>query len=244
MADDQSYLSSSFSTNKSLTEYTIEFWAKRQQSVSGSAFYFALAYSDNSDSVYPAIIQNSGKLVCYPFFKLDRSISVTYSEYVSNINKNQLYWIHVSCTYDSTNSWIIGQLLQSSDDYLYKSSYQSTTLISLPKQSYVLYMNTNPATKDNGFSQIFYAEVRFWSYARSQSQIRQQRLMRLNTSAEMQYLYSYLKLGYANYNGTVNEIDYADYSLDRLVQLTSVQWKSNTDLLICPEGYSRGFKDS
>lgn len=41
--------------------------------------------------------------------------------------------------------------------------------------------------------------------------------MRLNTSAEMQYLYSYLKLGYANYNGTVNEIDYADYSLDRLV---------------------------
>lgn len=56
MTDDQSYLSSSFSTNKSLTEYTIEFWAKRQQSVSGSAFYFALAYSDNSDSVYPAII--------------------------------------------------------------------------------------------------------------------------------------------------------------------------------------------
>lgn len=41
--------------------------------------------------------------------------------------------------------------------------------------------------------------------------------MRLNTSAEMQNMYSYMKLGYSNYNGVVNELDYADYSLSKQI---------------------------
>lgn len=88
----------------------------------------------------------------------------------------------------------------------------------------------------NGLGNAYYQELRFWSYARSTQEIRDLRFQQLNVTQMQPYLYSYVKFmsGTAVANGHV--IDYADFTLQKTVTLNSIQWITDTQLLVCPLG--------
>jgi len=87
----------------------------------------------------------------------------------------------------------------------------------------------------NGASGIFYSEVRFWAVARTLEQIRSYRFEQLDVVQSRPYLYSYLKLADGKKGGNPFELDFADWSLGRQVDMgNSAQWQEALDLTVCP----------
>lgn len=64
--------------------------------------------------------------------------------------------------------------------------------------------------------------------------------MQLDVQKERPHLYSYLKLAYGMKDGKAFELDFADYKLERKVELKNTQWLQVNDLTVCPLGMFKG----
>ncbi|CDW84325.1 rej domain containing protein [Stylonychia lemnae] len=236
MTDDSSYAVTNFTLNSTLSSYTVEFWVRPTQTISGSPFFLALQDTTRQKQIFLSIIQEGTNLYCYPFYTQNVTLKLDYLDYLNNIQD----WIHIVCGLNGQQSSIQGQLYYKTNDFTYFADLPSTSQQNLLQNQYQLYLSQNPLIMRNGIPKSYFSEVRFWDYLRDQYQIRSQRFMRLNITLERQNLYSYMKLAYSNYGGVVNEIDFADGSLQKEIQFKNVKWQQSKDLLICPEGYYRG----
>eukprot|EP00347_Sterkiella_histriomuscorum_P001938 403370091 len=240
MVSDTSYLSTTFTLNNTLSQFTVEFWVRLTATLTGGAFFLTMQDTSRNQQLYLTIQQESNQLKCYPFYQQNSSMKLDYLDYQNSLQD----WIHITCSLDSTRNVIEGQIYYKTLDYVYYTDITNITTRSLPQQGYKLFININPETLRNGVSKSYYSEIRFWDYTRNQNQIRLQRFMRLNITLERANLYSYMKLGYAQYGGQLLELDYADANLNQKVTFKSVTWQQNTDLLICPEGYFKSTKET
>lgn len=108
-------------------------------------------------------------------------------------------------------------------DYVYYSQFTSKPAL-LKGQKYLAILNSNPKSYSRGIKNALYAELRFWSYARTTQDIKDFQFHQLNVTWYSANLLSYFKLmtGDVTQQG---EIDLADSNLKKSVTLNNVAWQ-------------------